>query len=93
MLSKLYMKNAARNVLGVILLVSSLLICLVPGKDGEPISKKGTVVDQEKFANMLSEYYELRGWDKSSGLQTKQKLTELDLADIAEGLAQKGLVA
>jgi aldehyde:ferredoxin oxidoreductase len=51
------------------------------------------VVDQEKFAKMLSEYYELRGWDKSSGLQTKQKLAELDLADIAEGLAQKGLVA
>ena len=64
---------------------------LVPGKDGEPISKKGTVVDREKFAQMLGEYYELRGWDKS-GLQTKQKLAELDLADIAEGLAQKGLV-
>jgi aldehyde:ferredoxin oxidoreductase len=67
--------------------------CLVPGKDGEPISQKGAVVDWEKFAKMLSEYYELRGWDKSSGLQTKQKLAELDLSDIAEGLAQKGLVA
>ena len=65
---------------------------LAPGKDGEPISKKGTVVDREKFAKMLSEYYELRGWDKS-GLQTKQKLAELNLADIAEGLAQRGLIA
>jgi len=65
----------------------------VPGKNGEPITKKGTVVDREKFAQMLSEYYELRGWDKSSGLQTKQKLAELDLEDIAEGLAQRGLVA
>jgi aldehyde:ferredoxin oxidoreductase len=67
--------------------------CLVPGKDGKPISQKGAVVDREQFAKMLSEYYELRGWDKSSGLQTKQKLAELDLTDIAEGLAQKGLVA
>ena len=67
--------------------------CIVPGKDGEPISKNGTVVDRDKFAKMLSEYYELRGWDKSSGLQTKQKLAELDLEDIAGDLAQRGLVA
>ena len=65
---------------------------LVPGKDGNPISKKGSMVDREKFAQMLSEYYELRGWDKNSGLQTKQKLAELDLEDIAESLSQKGLV-
>ena len=64
---------------------------LVPGKDGEPITKKGTMVDREKFAHMMGEYYELRGWDKS-GLQTKQKLVELDLGDVAEGLAQRGLI-
>jgi aldehyde:ferredoxin oxidoreductase len=64
---------------------------LVPGKDGEPITKKGTVVDREKFAQMLSEYYELRGWD-SSGLQTKQKLAELNLEDVAQELAQRGLI-
>jgi len=66
---------------------------LVPGKNGEPITKKGTVVDREKFAQMLSEYYELRGWDKSSGLQAKQKLIELDLGDVAKGLEQRGLIA
>jgi aldehyde:ferredoxin oxidoreductase len=65
---------------------------LVPGKDGEPISKKGTIVDREQFAKMLSEYYELRGWE-AGGLQTKQKLIELDLADITEELAKKGLIA
>jgi aldehyde:ferredoxin oxidoreductase len=64
---------------------------IVPGKNGEPITKKGTVVDREKFAQMLREYYELRGWDTNSGLQTKQKLVELDLGDIAEDLAQRGL--
>jgi aldehyde:ferredoxin oxidoreductase len=66
---------------------------LVPGKDGEPISKKGTVVDREEFAKMLSEYYELRGWDRESGLQTKEKLVELDLGDVVENLAQRGLIA
>ncbi len=64
---------------------------LVPGKDGEPITKKGTVVDRKKFAKMLSEYYQLRGWD-SSGLQTKQKLAELNLEDVAQELAQRGLI-
>jgi len=66
---------------------------LVPGKNGKPITKRGTVVDKEKFTKMLGEYYELRGWDKSSGLQTKQKLAELDLENIAKELAQRGLVA
>ena len=31
---------------------------------------KGTVVDRKKFAEMMSEYYELRGWDRA-GLQKK----------------------
>ncbi len=65
---------------------------MVPGKDGEIIYREGKVFDREEFAQMLKEYYELRGWDKT-GLQTKQKLVELDLADIAQGLAQRGLVA
>jgi len=64
---------------------------LVPGKNGEPITKKGTVVDRKEFARMMAEYYQLRGWNKS-GLQTKKKLAELGLDDIAKGLAQKRLV-
>lgn len=64
---------------------------LIPGKDGEPIIKKGSAVDRDKFNKMLTEYYKSRGWDKN-GLQTKQKLIELDLGDIAEDLSQRGLV-
>ena len=41
---------------------------------------------------MLSEYYKLRGWDKN-GLQTKQKLIELDLGDIVKDLSEKDLIA
>jgi len=66
--------------------------CQVPGKDGEPISRKGVVVDREKFEKMRDEYYQLRGWDVSSGFQTKAKLGELGLEDVARDLEQRGLV-
>jgi len=60
--------------------------CLAPGKGGEIISKKGAVVDRDEFERMKGEYYALRGWDVNTGLQTKEKLRELGLEDIAEGL-------
>jgi len=66
--------------------------CLVPGKDGEPMSRKGEVVDREEFERMKGEYYQLRGWDVASGLQTRRSLQELDLEDIAGELAQRGLI-
>lgn len=65
--------------------------CIVPGRDGEPSSRKGEVVEKEKFEKMKSEYYELRGWDVESGLQTKAKLRELGLGDIADDLGKRGL--
>jgi len=65
---------------------------IAPGKDGEIISRKGAVVDRTQFEQMKSDFYGLRGWDPGTGLQTKAKLQELDLADIARGLAERGLV-
>jgi aldehyde:ferredoxin oxidoreductase len=41
---------------------------------------------------MKSEYYRLRGWDADSGLQTRVKLQELELEDVAIELAKRGLV-
>jgi hypothetical protein len=38
MLSKLFMKNVTRSVLGIILLVSSLIICLLPVKDVKQVN-------------------------------------------------------
>lgn len=49
-------------------------------------SAKGAVLSREEIARLLDEYYELRGWDKRTGLPTRKKLTELGLNDIAEGL-------
>lgn len=66
--------------------------CLVPGKDGKPISRKGAVVDRKKFNQMLDEYYHLRAWDVSTGLQTETKLIDLGLSDIARELKQRGQV-
>ena len=66
--------------------------CLVPGRDGEVTSRKGAVVEREKFEEMKSEYYELRGWDIESGLLTKAGLKELELEDVASGLEKQGLL-
>ncbi len=65
--------------------------CLVPGKDGEVISRIGAVVERAEFEKMKSEYYELRGWDIESGLPTKVRLEELDLGDVAADLERRGL--
>jgi len=56
----------------------------------EPAPKgpaKGHVVELSK---MLEEYYELRGWDKKTGLPLRSTLQKLGLNDIAEDLAKIG---
>jgi len=53
----------------------------------QPLAKgryKGQVIDKEKFEQMKDEYYELRGWDKKTGIPTREKLEELDLKDVAD---------
>jgi aldehyde:ferredoxin oxidoreductase len=66
--------------------------CLIPGKDGEVFSRKGMAVDRDEFEKMKDEYYRIRGWDVSTGLQTMKQLDALDLRDIAEALDQAGLL-
>jgi aldehyde:ferredoxin oxidoreductase len=51
-----------------------------------PLSKgkyEGAVIDKAKFEKMKDEYYELRGWDKNTGIPTKEKLAELGLESAA----------
>jgi aldehyde:ferredoxin oxidoreductase len=64
----------------------------VPGQNGEVFSKKGQVLDRGEFEKMKDEYYEIRGWDVATGLQTKAKLKELGLGDIAETLQNEELI-
>lgn len=53
---------------------------------------KGAKLSKETIEQLLDEYYELRGWDKSMGVPTKQKLIELELDDIAQDLLQRGKI-
>ena len=66
--------------------------CLVPGRDGDPFSRKGMVVDRDKFEEMKDEFYRIRGWDVKTGFQTRECLEGLDLADVADQLAESGLL-
>lgn len=66
--------------------------CIVPGKNGQVVSRKGARLDRADFENLKSEYYELRGWDVESGLPTEKKLKELELGDVAVDLKARGLL-
>ena len=67
--------------------------CLAPGKNGEPISRLGAVVDKQEFERMKDEYYQLRGWDVATGRQTKKNLEETELDDIIDDLEHRELIA
>jgi len=53
---------------------------------------KGTKLSREEMDRLLDEYYELRGYDKRTGLPTKERLIELNLGDIARDLAARGSI-
>ena len=66
--------------------------CLFPGESGVVYSRKGALFEREKFSEMLSEFYELRHWDRETGLQTKSILEDLGLDDVAKDLEERGLL-
>jgi aldehyde:ferredoxin oxidoreductase len=66
---------------------------LVPGPAEEPVSVRGNVLDRGKFESMRQEFYELRGWDPRTGLQTRGTLERIGLADIIPEMTTRGLVA
>ena len=67
--------------------------CLVPGNGGEIISRIGSQVDRQEYGQMRDEYYQIRGWDKHTGLQTRASLEKLELKDIADDLEKRGLLS
>jgi aldehyde:ferredoxin oxidoreductase len=62
---------------------------LLPGGGDTIISRKGKAVDRAHFEKMLDEYYELRGWDRNTGLLKQEKLKDLNLVDIIPALRDK----
>lgn len=67
--------------------------CKAPGKNGEMTSRKDMVVERDKFEAMKDEYYQLRGWDAATGLQTRKQLERVGLGDIAGEMEERGLTA
>lgn len=53
---------------------------------------KGAVFPKKTFDSMIDHYYNLRGWDKKTGLLIKEKLLELGMKDIAGDLEKRGLL-
>ena len=54
---------------------------------------KGFKINEDKYNEMLDEFYELWGWDKKTGMQTRTGLEKLGLKGIAEKLAKKDKLA
>ncbi|MFB0504523.1 MAG: aldehyde ferredoxin oxidoreductase C-terminal domain-containing protein, partial [Candidatus Bathyarchaeia archaeon] len=55
-----------------------------PGKDD------GIILDRKRFLKLMDKYYELRGWNKTNGWPTREKLEELNLREIADVLEAIG---
>ncbi|RLI26984.1 MAG: hypothetical protein DRO52_01450 [Candidatus Hecatellales archaeon] len=49
-------------------------------------------IDREKFEELKTHYYRLRGWDPSTGYPTEEKLKELGLEDVAAKLREMGKI-
>lgn len=50
----------------------------------------GFKIDKKQWEAMLDEYYALHGWDPENGFPTKETLTRLGLATVADDLARIG---
>jgi aldehyde:ferredoxin oxidoreductase len=62
----------------------------------EPVKSgpyQGLRADEAEYQKMLSDYYEMWGWDRETGLQTRRELQRLGLDDIADLLAAVGKLA
>lgn len=53
---------------------------------------KGEALSSDTLAKMLDYYYEFRGWDKGTGIPTKEKLEELALSYVARELESLGML-
>ncbi len=51
---------------------------------------KGEKIDKENFDHLLSEWYWLRGWNRETGIPTKNTLEGLNLGHIADELKVRG---
>jgi hypothetical protein len=67
--------------------------CIVPDRRGRIVSRLGKRVEMRDFTRLREEYYQLRGWDVKTGLQTREGLVAMDLPEVAAELEAAGLLA
>jgi len=68
----------------------------LPERLSEPLPDgpyKGQRITYEELQSMLDDYYEVRGWDKKSGVPTSTKLRELGLGFVADKLGALGIIS
>jgi aldehyde:ferredoxin oxidoreductase len=53
---------------------------------------KGQKFEKKELDGMIDKYYDLRGWDKKTGLHLKEKLKKLDMKDVLSDLEKRELV-
>ncbi|MCK5514611.1 MAG: hypothetical protein KAJ00_08935 [Deltaproteobacteria bacterium] len=63
-----------------------------PGAGDEIITRKGKTMDRNDFERMKDEYYSLRGWDVSTGLQKKEHIKKLGLTFVCDEMDKLGLL-
>jgi aldehyde:ferredoxin oxidoreductase len=59
---------------------------LVPGEGDSAVDMRGNTLDRASFEAMLREYYELRGWDRDSGIPAESTMRYLGLGDVVAAL-------
>ncbi|MFC1947842.1 aldehyde ferredoxin oxidoreductase N-terminal domain-containing protein [Chloroflexota bacterium] len=65
---------------------------IMPGPEGELVSRLGLTLERDEYSRMLDDYYRLRGWDTNTGLPTTEHLNRLGLNEIVPDLERLGLV-
>jgi aldehyde:ferredoxin oxidoreductase len=67
---------------------------MLPKRFTEPLMEgpyKGETFTEEILNKMLDYFYEFRGWNKQTGVPTREKLEELELGYVADQLENLGI--
>jgi aldehyde:ferredoxin oxidoreductase len=62
----------------------------------EPLNNSsgdGRALSRDSLDDLLSRYYEARGWDRVTGHPRREKLEELGLNAVADDLSRRGLLS
>jgi aldehyde:ferredoxin oxidoreductase len=51
----------------------------VPQWEGRPTESQGSLLDRDKFKDLMKDYYKLRGWNPETGLPYRETLESLGI--------------